>query len=111
MTDYLSQMWKVVKTLLSQNISAGGAGGEGFFAGSRFGGFTKQMLLIWSILAGLWIHNNRFLQLWISNIVFRIWIRKLDEHWTLIMYKKNISRICYRFGDGLRVSLFCHTLK
>ena len=70
LTDYLSQMWKVVKTLLSQNISAGGAGGEGFFAGSRFGGFTKQMLLIWSILAGLWIHNNRFLQLWISNIVF-----------------------------------------
>ena len=95
MTDYLSQMWKVVKTLLSQNISAGGAGGEGFFAGSRFGGFTKQMLLIWSILAGLWIHNNRFLHLWISNIVFRIWIRKLDEHGTLIMYKKNISRICY----------------
>ena len=70
LTDYLSHMWKVVITLLSQNISAGGAGGEGFFAGSRFGGFTKQMLLIWSILAGLWIHNNRFLQLWISNIVF-----------------------------------------
>ena len=70
LTDYLSQMWKLVITLLSQNISAGGAGGEGFFAGSRFGGFTKQMLLIWSILAGLWIHNNRFLQLWISNIVF-----------------------------------------
>ena len=70
LTDYLSQMWKLVITLLFQNISAGGAGGEGFFAGSRFGGFTKQMLLIWSILAGLWIHNNRFLHLRISKIVF-----------------------------------------
>ena len=47
----------------------------------------------------------------LAILFFRIWIRKLDEHWTLIMYKKNISRICYRFGDGLRVSLFCHTLK
>ena len=59
-----------IQNFVVQNISAGGAGGEGFFAGSRFGGFTKQLLLIWAILAGLLIHNNRCLHLRISKIVF-----------------------------------------
>ena len=61
-------MWKVFKIWLLQIISLGGAGGEGFFAGSRFGGFTKQMLLIWAILAGLLIHTKGCLHLRFSKI-------------------------------------------
>ena len=57
-----------IQNFVVQNISAGGAGGEGFFAGSRFGGFTKQLLLIWAILAGLLIHTKRCLHLRFSKI-------------------------------------------
>ena len=66
--DYLSSTWKVFKIWLLQIISSGGAGGEGFFAGSRFGGFTKQLLLIWAILAGLLIHTKRCLHLRLTKI-------------------------------------------
>ena len=48
----------ISQSVLLKIVSLGGAGGEGFFAGSRYGGFTKQMMLIWAILSGLQIHIN-----------------------------------------------------
>ena len=54
--SFKSNLFSIIHN--ENNITVCVAGGEGFFAGSRYGGFTKQMMLIWAILSGLQIHIN-----------------------------------------------------